>query len=339
MKALVVDSPGKLILTDLERPSPKPGDLLVKMRASGVCGTDIEKVHGHGITSKVLGHEVVGEVAALGEGVAGFTVGERVFTHHHAPCLTCDVCLRGEFTLCPEFGRSNIVPCGFAEYYVVPEFNVSRGAVIKLPDSLGYKEASLIEPLACCIRGLAKVRPRSVSRALIYGAGPVGLLHLKLLRNFGVEHVEVVDVSPYRLEFGRRMGAVAVHDATSQRERDALLERSDPEKPDLVILATGSVSAFDDAIGVVARGGTVLLFGAPAKGSTTSVNTAAFFIRGLSLLTSYSATEKETVEATETLSHNPSFSELVTHTFPLTESVNAFQTAQEQKCIKAIVVD
>ncbi len=340
MKALFVELPGKLWLADLDKPAPNRGEVLVKMKASGICGTDIEKVRGHGITSKVLGHEVVGEIAQLGEGVSGLTVGERVFTHHHTACLSCSVCRSGEFTLCPDFGRSNIVPGGFAEYYIVPEWNVTRGAVVRLPDSLDYKDASVIEPLACCARGLRKVEAGSVSGALIYGAGPVGLLHLKLLRNYGVSRVDLADVSDYRLDFGRRMGAGTGFNVSSSAGRTSLLERPESDKPDLVVVATGNPAAFEDALTAVARGGDVLLFGAPSRGSIIELDAAALFLRGVNILTSYSATEKEVIQAIEMMASGIlDVSDLITHVFPLSESVAAFDTAQQQRCMKAVVTD
>jgi L-iditol 2-dehydrogenase len=340
LKALFLDSALGLSLREIERPSPKQGEVLVKMRASGICGTDVEKVKGHGITSRILGHEVVGDVAELGEGVGGLSRGDRVFTHHHTPCLSCELCRRGEPTLCPDFGRSNIIPCGFSEYYIVPQWNVVRGAIIKLPSGLNYEEASLIEPLACCLRAIRRVDGRSTSRVLIFGAGPIGLLHVKLLNSLGIEHMEVADVKEHRLEFARKIGVERTLNPSSTNDRSILLERGEEDRPELVIVATGSPSAFRDAMTAVAKGGRVLLFGAPSRGSTVELNLEAVFMRGVNLVTSYSATESETNQATEMLGRSSiSVSDLITHRFPLARAVEAFRTAEQEECMKAVVVD
>jgi L-iditol 2-dehydrogenase len=254
--------------------------------------------------------------------------------------LSCELCKRGEPTLCPSFGKSNIVPCGFSEYYIVPDWNVVRGAIVKLPDSLSYEEASLIEPLACCLRAIRRVDARSTSRGLIFGAGPVGLLHLKLLKDLGIEHVEVADVKQYRLDFAMKMGVSRTLNPASSTDRSILIDRAEEEKPDLVIVATGSPSAFRDALSAVAKGGRVLLFGAPSRGATAELDLERLFMRGVNVVTSYSATEQETNEATEMLGRSSiRVSDLITHRFPLAKAVEAFQKAEQEECMKAVVVD
>src|ERR1700730_2722575 len=151
MKAALVPPNGGVQLVEVPEPSPGDGEVLVKLRCSGVCGTDLEKVQGVGITTKILGHETVGEVEEVGKGVTDISRGMRVFTHHHVPCLSCDVCKRGKATYCAEFAKHNLIPCGLAEHYIVPRFNVERGAVLELPEGLDYEEASFIEPISCCI--------------------------------------------------------------------------------------------------------------------------------------------------------------------------------------------
>jgi L-iditol 2-dehydrogenase len=335
MKALVLERQGVIRVEDVERPSPARGELLVRMRACGVCGTDLEKVRGEAVTPPVLGHEVVGEVAEVSEGVEGFSVGERVFVHHHAPCYSCELCARGEYTMCPEFPKHNIRPGGFSEYFVVPEWNVKRGAVTMLPEGLDFEEASFIEPLGCCIRGLGKVGNGPFHSALVYGAGPVGLIFLKLLIGDGCR-VALTDVSEYRLDFARRLGAsAAFHAGDVVAKREALEAVG---RPELVVLATGSPNAFNDALATVERGGSVLLFGAPPRGSTAEVDLASFFIRGARLVASYSTSEKETLRAVEMLgSGSLRLSDLITHRFSLEESPEAFRVAGEQRCIKAVV--
>jgi L-iditol 2-dehydrogenase len=340
LKALFVESPGKVALKEVERPSPREGEVLVKMRCCGVCGTDLEKVMWEAITSSILGHEVVGEVSGVGKGVRGVEEGDRVFTHHHVPCYSCDLCDRGEYTLCQQFSKSNIVPCGFSEFYIVPKWNVERGAIIKLPRELSYEDGSFIEPLGCCIRALDKIKAENFSSALIYGAGPVGLLHLKLLKRRGVAAVGVADVSDLRLSFAKKGGADSCFDPRDSDERKEALSGFRGGGPELVIVATGNVAALDAALTTVVKGGTVLLFGAPPRNSALSLDAASFFIRGISLAASYSASEKETNLAVRMLAESSvRVSDLVTHRFDLERAPGAFAAAREQQCMKALIVN
>lgn len=340
MKAALVGPVGGVKVEDVPEPSPAEGEVLVKLKCCGVCGTDLEKVQGVGITSKILGHEAVGEVEEVGRGVKGVSRGMRVFAHHHVPCLSCDICRRGKTTYCPEFAKHNLVPCGLAERFVVPKFNVDRGAVIELPEELGYEEASFIEPLSCCILGLENARGAGVGSAAVYGAGPVGLIVYKLLRHAGVQNVAVGDVSEYRNSFSRKVGCELVFDPSNKDEKERVFRASMPGGPELVVVATASVAALEDATRVAARGGTVLLFGAPKKGATGTIDLAHLFLNGTWLVTSYASSERETQAATRLLSQKAiTVKDLVTHRFPLSQSEQAFAAAGQQQCMKALITD
>jgi L-iditol 2-dehydrogenase len=236
--------------------------------------------------------------------------------------------------------KHNLIPCGLADYYIVPSYNVQRGAVLRLPDALGYEEASFIEPLACCIRGLGQADARNADSALIYGAGPVGLMHLKLLRSFGVERVGVADVSEYRLGLAGAMGADFTFDPTAEQgKREEALKRLGGG-PDLVIVATASMAALEEAFRVVGRAGTVLLFGAPRRGATATLDAARLFLNGTRLATSYGAYETDTAEAMKLLAEKKiGVSDMITHRFPLERSEEAFAVAGEQRCMKALILD
>jgi len=327
-------------MEDVPEPSPAEGEVLVKLKCCGVCGTDLEKVQGVGITTKILGHEAVGEVEEVGGGVAKISKGMRVFAHHHVPCLSCEICKRGKTTYCAEFARHNLLPCGLAERFVVPKFNVDRGAVIELPEGLGYEEASFIEPLSCCILGLENARASGARSAVIYGAGPVGLMIYKLLRHAGVEKVAVGDVSEYRNSFSRKVGCDLVFNAANQEDKERVVGGSMPDGPELVVVATASAAAFEDATRLAARGGTVLLFGAPKRGATGTIDLAHLFLNGTSVVTSYASSERETEAATKLLADKAlTVTDLITHRFPLSDSEEAFATAGQQQCMKALIMD
>jgi L-iditol 2-dehydrogenase len=340
MKAALVGPMGGVRMEDVPDPSPAEGEVLVKLKCCGVCGTDLEKVQGVGITTKILGLEAVGEVEEVGAGVTKISEGMRVFAHHHVPCLSCEVCKRGKTTYCAEFAKHNLLPCGLAERFVVPKFNVDRGAVIELPEGLGYDEASFIEPLSCCILGLENARASGARSAVIYGAGPVGLMIYKLLRHGGVGKVAVGDVSEYRNSFSRKVGCDLVFNPASQEEKEKVVGGSMPDGPELVVVATASAAAFEDATRLAARGGTVLLFGAPKRGATGTIDLAHHFLNGTSMVTSYASSERETHAATKLLRDGAlTVTDLITHRFPLSDSEQAFATAGQQQCMKALIMD
>jgi L-iditol 2-dehydrogenase len=339
MKAAMVVPTGGVKVEDVPEPSPAEGEVLVKLRCCGVCGTDLEKVQGVGITTKILGHEAVGEVEEVGRGVSNISRGTRVFAHHHVPCRACELCERGKTTYCLEFAKHNLVPCGLAERFIVPKFNVDRGAILELPDGLGYEEASFIEPLSCCILGLETARGSNARSVVIYGAGPVGLMMYMLLRRSGVKKIAIGDVSEYRNSFSRRMGCELVFNPTSQEDIEAV-RGAMASGPELVVVATASSTAFEDATRLVGRGGTVLLFGAPKKGATGTIDLAPLFLNGTSVVTSYASSERETEAATRMLSEaQVPVADLVTHRFPLAESERAFAAAAEQRCMKALITN
>jgi L-iditol 2-dehydrogenase len=339
MKAVLIQSPGGLKLVDVPRPKPGEGEVLVHLRCCGICGTDIEKVRGEGITSGIVGHEETGDIVELGPGVNGLSVGDRVFAHHHVGCGRCRLCRLGQSTMCREYSKHNLVPSGLAEYFIVPKYNVDRGAVLRLPDSLGYEEASFIEPLSCCILGLDRAGARDAETAIVYGAGPVGITHLKLLKSYGLKKVAIADVSDYRLSLAKKLGADLAFNPSMRDEREQAFA-SIEGGPELVVLATGSSAAFEDGMRCVAKGGTVLLFGVPPKDATATLALDRTFLKGTTVVTSYASTEKETAAALEMLAERRiEVADMVTHRFPLEKTGDAFAVASQQQCMKALVTN
>lgn len=337
MKALILKEKGILQVSDVPVPEIQDGELLVKMQACGICGTDIEKVKGEAVTPPVLGHEVVGIISKSFSSSENLRSGDRVFAHHHAPCYECELCKRGEYTLCEEFPEHNIRPGGFAEYYAVPGWNVERKAVLKIPENISFEVATFIEPLGCCIRGLNKVWSDFFDSAVIYGAGPTGLIFLKLLKIKNCKII-VADLSEYRRSFALRLGAAYSFDPRNEEEKRKAIDKLSKE-PEIAIVATGSTSALLDAIKTVSKGGRVLIFGSPTRGSYASIDTPYVFLKGINISTSYSTSELETREALRMISEREiRLDELITHKFRLEDAVKAFEVAMDQKCIKAIVV-
>jgi L-iditol 2-dehydrogenase len=243
-----------------EMPTPQigPGELLVKVMASGICGSDVMEWYRIKKAPLVLGHEIAGEIVKVGEGVERYQVGDRVFVSHHIPCNTCRYCLNGQHTVCETLHTTNYDPGGFAEYLRVPRLNVDRG-VFLLPDEVSYEEGAFIEPLACVVRGQRVARLQPGQTVLVLGSGISGLLHLALACALGAGRIVATDINEYRLKAAQRLGAeVVIHAEEDVPAR--LRQANEGRLADLVIVCTGAFPAFLQALQSVDRGGTVLFF-------------------------------------------------------------------------------
>ncbi|MER3601791.1 MAG: alcohol dehydrogenase [Nitrososphaerota archaeon] len=338
MKALFVDEARRPVLREVPVPRIGPGELLVRMKACGICGTDLEKLRGWSLTPVQLGHEVAGEVEQVGEGASDLRPGTRVVVHHHVSCGACYYCLHDQPTLCELFPKSNLDPGGFSEFFRVPKMNVERGGVLPLPSGLTYEEGALVEPLACCIRALRRFNYRSPMSVAVFGAGPMGLLFVKLLLNLGAGPLLVFDVRERRLQAAKDMGVDIA--ASPLREDPSELSRRATEGRgvDLAIVATSSIQAAQQALRALRKGGTLGIFGAP-EAAPLLLNLQDLFIGEVSIAASYSTSEAEMRAALTLLSgRRLVVSDLVTHRFPLSEAVEAFRVAEQGEGLKVMVL-
>ena len=341
MKAILLTSrpgggpaPG---LEEVDPPRPGPGELVVKMEACGLCGTDLEKMRGDYTASMpVLGHEAVGRVSEVGEGVTGFSAGDRVFPHHHVPDYDCYLCRAGNETMCDHYRSSNLDPGGFAERFRVPAWNLEKGGVLKLPQGMTFEVASLIEPLACCVRSVRRCAVGPQTTVLIVGAGPVGVLHALLLKGTGAR-VMISDVSDARLSFAESSGAGRVLDAKGDVPAEVRSETSGMGA-DVAIVASGSRAAILQGLRSIRKGGVACIFGVPAKGSVLDYDVSELYNAERGVVTSYGATEKETKPALEVLSsRGAEFERVVTHRFPLERFGDAVAAATEGRAMKVVL--
>lgn len=338
MKAVLMRSPGGAVLADVETPAPGPGEILVEMAVCGLCGTDIEKMKGEYTASQpVLGHEAVGTVAALGDGVAGFAVGDRVFPHHHVPCHECRLCRSGSETMCDRYRGSNLVPGGFAEAFVVPKWNVENGGVLRLPPGLAFETSSLVEPLGCCVRAARRSGAKAGETALVVGAGPVGVMNALLLKGAGLE-VMISDVNGSRLLLAEKLGAGMTIDASKDGAPDVAKGATGGTGVDLALVASGSAKAILQGLGAVRKGGRVCLFGIPPKGTVLDYDMSELYNAERRIVTSYGATDADAEEALRVIVRAPrSYKALVTHTFPLEKFAEAVDAATTGAGMKVVI--
>lgn len=341
MKAVFVRGHTSVSVDDVNAPEmASAGDVIIKMRACGLCGSDLEKIYGeYGMVSGRLGHEPAGEVVVVGKSVKGFAPGDRVFIHHHVACYSCHYCQHGDHTMCPSYQTSNISPCGLAEQFLVPEWNVSRGGLIKLPDSVSYDEASLIEPLACCIRAWNKSNFQQGDDIAVLGAGPAGLMHVLLAKAYGARRVFVIDVNEFRLKFAGKYGVQVFNSISDQDIADSIRSATDGRGVDLCVVATGNMKAFLQSFELTRKGGNIMLFGVPPKGSQMSYDLSELYSREHSIIPSYAASEWETNEALKVMAEkNADMASLITHRFDIKNAADAIKCAHEARDAMKVIV-
>ncbi|MDP2937695.1 MAG: alcohol dehydrogenase catalytic domain-containing protein, partial [Candidatus Omnitrophota bacterium] len=248
-----------------EMPKPKigRGELLIRVEASGICGSDVMEWYRINRTPLVLGHEIAGTIEELGEGVKIYKKGDRVACAHHVPCGRCHYCLAGHETVCDTLRKTNFDPGGFCEYLRLPKINVDYG-VLPLPDSVSFEEATFIEPLACVIRGQRLAGMKPGMSILVVGSGIAGLLHIHLARVRGASRIISTDISDYRLRLAKQFGADISINA-KEYSAEMLRSLNQGRLADLVIVTAGSPSAIEQALGSVERGGTILFFAPTEK--------------------------------------------------------------------------
>jgi L-iditol 2-dehydrogenase len=339
MLACFLDAPRRVAVRDVPVPNLAPGDILVRMEASGICGTDLEKIEGQLGPGGILGHEVSGTIEKIAGDVTNYKPGDRVVAHHHVPCYKCVDCSRGDFTLCTEFKKTNIDPCGFAEYFRVPEYNVARGAVISLPPELSFEEGAMMEPTACCIRAIRRAHVQEADNILIVGLGPTGLTQIQLLRQATTGKIVGSDIIEARLKLGKKRGADETINALAE-DVPAHVRKIAKEGFDLAVVSTGNEKVLNQAFSSVRKGGRILLFGAPSHGASYQLNVSDLFSRQITLLSSYSCVESELEEAVRFVSEKRlDLKSLVSDRFKLRDAEKAMEFAKTSKtAIKTMVL-
>jgi len=340
MKAAVYYRLDNIKVEDMPKPKISQDEILVKMKACGICGSDLMEWYLKSRAPLVLGHEPSGIVAETGNKVEDFKVGDRVFAHHHVPCLKCHYCIRRNYTMCEQFGKTHIIPGGFAEYFKVPAPNLQIDT-LRIPDNLSFEEATLIEPVACCIRAMRKCNVQPSDTIAIIGAGPSGIINTILLKNSNASKIIVSDIIDYRLKVVERLGADLAINSRNENFVEKLRNATCGRGADLVIVTAPNVEAFSEAIQACRRGGTLCLFAPTPPEVQVRISPHRLFFSEIAVVPSYSASHVETRMALEMISSGKiKAKELITHRFPLAQVQEAFKTAsQSRECLKVVITN
>ena len=316
MKVAVYYNNSDIRIEETPRPELGEGEVLVKVKATGICGTDVMEWYRVPKAPRVLGHEMAGEIAASKS--KKYKEGQRVFVSHHVPCNECDDCLQGNHTACETLHRGNYDPGGYSEFVRVPKLNVERGIYV-LPAHVSYEEGTMIEPLACALRGQRVIDVRKAQTVLILGSGISGLLNIQVAKLKGAK-VIATDVEPYRLNKAKEFGADEVRSADERFN----------VKADKVIVCTGAIGAVDQAFESVRRKGVILLFAVPNK--NIEIPTVEVWRNEITVTSSYGAAPADLEESLELIQNETiNVKGLITHRLPLENILQGFEIVQEAK--------
>lgn len=353
MKAAVLYGPGDVRIEERPVPEPGPGEALVRLRASGICGSDLMDWYVRQKAPFVFGHEPAGDVVALGEPAAAggssgdavdpqpLRVGDRVALHHHAPCFDCDECFRGAHVHCATWRRNALRPGGMAEYAVV-DANAVRRDTLVIPESVSYEAATLVEPAACVVKALTRARLQPGQRVLVIGLGFTGQLFGFLARRSGASTVAGVDSVPMRRAVAKEHWADDVYGPQSGSMTGAGADNVGPPPEaafDLVVVTPGSSGAIVAGLAATRNGGTTLLFAPTGPGEDVPMPVHDMFFREIHVVTSYSAAPADMRSAlTHVVAGALPEDVLITHRFSLEEAAEAYRRAQiPDEAIKIVV--
>jgi L-iditol 2-dehydrogenase len=336
MKQIVCHATGKTEIADIAEPLLRDGDILLKLEACGICGTDLMKVYDEKTAKPVqLGHEIVGIIAGVGHGVTSYKPGMRVAVAHHAPDSQSHYSRRGSETQDPHFKATNVDPGGFAELIRVPAELVPH-TVHLVPDHVPAMRATFMEPLACCLRAIERAPVEMGDTVLVVGVGAIGMLFLPLIISAGAT-VVAVDVKPDRLRMARGWGA---HETlTADKDDVAVVAKrsSGGRGADIVILTATNPATLGLALDSVRDGGTIIPFGVK-PGSTLPFDFWQIYRREISIMTSYSATPAGLAQAMKLLSGAGfEFEKTISEVVPLAQGPHAFERLHSGKATKIIV--
>ena len=338
MRAALYYNNKDIRLVDMALPEIGPGELLMQVEASGICGSDILEWYRIKKAPLVLGHEVAGQVAQVGEGVADFALGDRIVAAHHVPCNTCFYCMSGHHTACDTLRSTNFDPGGFAEFVRLPAINVDRGTFL-IPAGLSYEEATFHEPLGCVIRANRIARLQPAQSLVVLGSGMAGILQIHFARHSGAGKILAVDPIPSRREKAVRFGA----DEALGPDEDIPARFKKMNKgrlADLVFVCTGAEQAQLQALGCIERGGTIMYFAPTATDVKVPVSINKHFFRNdITLTTSYGSSPYDSWLALEMLaSAQMNIREMITHRLPLAETARGFQLVADGKDSLKIII-
>ena len=326
-------------IEDVPIPEIGPHDALIRTKTCGICSGDVMPWYIEKKAPLVIGHEPAGKIVEVGSEVTSFRRGDSVFVHHHAPCLACRYCIRGNYVQCRTWQNTKLVPGGISEFILVPQINLENDT-LRIPENVSYEDATLIEPAACVIKALKRVHIKGGETVLVIGLGTMGLMHILLAKKYGTARIIGADMVPYRLRKAKECGADEVIDVSKDHLFDSLKELTHGAMADIVVVGPNSVQAMKQGIEAAGAGGSVLFFTPSKPGEQLVCDPNDLYFRDINIITSYSCGPGDTREAIGIIRERIiSAQRLVTHRFPIEHTAKAFKlTAEAKNSLKCIIV-
>ncbi len=345
MLAAVYHGPNDLRVEEVPVPQIGPGELLVKVRNASICATDLRILHGNhrkysAGTVRIPGHEVVGDIAEIGPGLEGYTLGQRVFIAPNMGCGRCPQCVSGKNNLCANYDAIGItIDGGFAEYVRVPANSVAQGNVIPLNKDVDPAVAALMEPFACVLRGQDALHIQPGEIVLVIGAGPIGVMHVKLAKVRGAGRVIVSEPMAERAAQVKRMGADRVVNPIEEDLQAAVLEESGGRGADAIIVAAPVHAAQEQALHLAAIGGRINFFGGlPKDRPTITLDANLVHYKELIVTGTTACSTDDCWRASRLVNAGViDLSDVVSQRFPLREALAAFAAAEDRKSLKIVL--
>ena len=331
MKAVVLAGPNNFAPQMIDKPVIGEDEILLKMERAAICGTDIRILEGKKTKDvrypSVIGHEMCGTIAEVGAKVQDYQVGEKISIANVIPCGSCSSCLNGRENACQR--RTAIgyqYDGGFEEYVRIPRSCIDAGNVIKLPDSVSFTAGALIEPLACCIRGLKNAGTGFNDTVLVVGAGPIGLMHIQLSKIAGASKVIVSEPNEFRCEKARKLGADVIVDPSKQDLKQIVMDETNGLGVDVIIMAIGVPAIVNSTLKLCKKGGTVCLFAGFAGTGESSIEVNTIHYNEIHVCGSTAYKRSDYLAAAEMVKTGRiNLDEIATHTYHLDD----FQAAYE----------
>lgn len=343
MKAVILYGPNNFDSGEFEKPQIGDNDILLKMKSAAICGTDIRILEGKKTKGvrypSIIGHEICGIIDKVGKNVKHYNVGDKVSIANVMPCKSCHSCLTGRENAC--LNRKAIgyeYNGGFAEYVLIPDIFVEGGNVVKLPENVSFEEGALIEPLACCIRGMKNAGTGFNDTVLILGAGPIGLMHLQLSKIAGAKQVIVSEPINSRREKALKLGADRVVNPNEEDLSEIIMTMTDGIGADVIIMAIGVPAIVNSTIKLCRKGGTVNLFAGFAGTGESTIEVNAIHYNEITLNGSTAYKREDYFQSRDIVVNKKiNLKEIVTHRFKIDEFKKAYEVCKSGEGLKVII--
>ncbi len=340
MRAVVYRGVNDMRVETVPVPAIGPGELLIRIATCGICGTDLKKIHsGSHSAPRIFGHEMAGTIAAVGAGVTGYAVGDRVMTFHHVPCGKCYYCRKQTPAQCPLYKKTGVTAGfdpsggGFAEYIRVMDFVVANRGVVRIPDGVPFEQAAFVEPVNTVLKGVKLLNLASDDTVLVIGQGPIGLMHAVLASRIGAK-VLTSDLYPERHAIAAKFGLRHPIHAGDENVVERVLAETEGRGADAVVLAVGGTALVRTAMDAARPGGKVMLFAQTQHGEVT-IDPAAVCVDEKTLLGSYSSSfpilDEVTALVFDGYRNGFDLTQLISHRFSIEDAVPAIEVASHPK--------